>query len=131
MSCGSGIRHTEGNTTDTPNRYLQLWIRPNVKDTEPIHEWYQFTREDKLNKFCDITDKLPIKQDARLLSGIFTENFSFDLNNGRRYYLYVVSGTSTLNDIPLIEGDGLSFEEESKINITPNEETEIILFDLS
>ena len=130
MSCGSGIRHTEGNTTDTPNRYLQLWIRPNVKDTEPIHEWYQFTREDKLNRFCDITDKLPIKQDARLLSGIFTENFSFDLNSSRRYYLYVVSGTSTLNDIPLIEGDGLSFEEESKINITPNEETEIILFDL-
>ena len=130
MSTGSGIRHTEGNATDTPNRYLQLWIRPNVKDTEPIHEWYQFTREDKLNKFCDITEKLPIKQDARLLSGIFTENFSFDLNSSRRYYLYVVSGTSTLNDIPLIEGDGLSFEEESKINIIPNEETEIILFDL-
>jgi hypothetical protein len=33
--------------------------------------------------------------------------------------------------MPLIEGDGLSFEEESKINITPNEETEIILFDLA
>ena len=131
MSCGTGIRHTEGNSTDTPNRYLQLWIRPNVKDTEPIHEWYQFTREDKLNKFCDITEKLPIKQDARLLSGIFTENFSFDLNSSRKYYLYVVSGTSTLNDIPLIEGDGLSFEEESKINVTPNEETEIILFDLA
>lgn len=130
MSCGSGIRHTEGNATDTPNRYLQLWIRPNVKDTEPIHEWYQFTREDKLNKFCDITEKLPIKQDARLLSGIFTENFSFDLNSSRRYYLYVISGTSTLNDIPLIEGDGLSFELEDKINIIPNEETEIILFDL-
>jgi hypothetical protein len=30
----------------------------------------------------------------------------------------------------LIEGDGLSFTEEEKINITPNEETEIILFDL-
>ena len=130
MSCGSGIRHTEGNTTDTPNRYLQLWVRPNVKDTEPIHEWYQFTREDKLNKFCDITEKLPIKQDARLLAGIFTENFSFDLNSSRNYYLYVVSGTSTLNNISLIEGDGLSFTEEDKINIITDTETEIILFDL-
>ena len=65
-----------------------------------------------------------------MLSGIFTENFSFDLNSSRRYYLYVVSGTSTLNDIPLVEGDGLSFEKENKINIIPNKETEIILFDL-
>ena len=65
MSAGRGIKHTEGNASDTPNRYLQLWIKPNVFDTEPIHEWHQFTREDKLNKFCDITEKLPIKQDAK------------------------------------------------------------------
>jgi len=130
MSTGSGIKHTEGNASDSPNRYLQLWIKPNEFDTEPRHDWYQFTREDKLNKFCDITEKLPIKQDARLLSGIFTENFTFGLNSSRRYYLYVISGTSTINDIPLIEGDGLSFTEEEKINIIPNEETEIILFDL-
>ena len=50
MSSGSGIKHTEGNASDTPNRYLQLWVRPNVFDTEPIHDWYQFNREDKLNK---------------------------------------------------------------------------------
>ena len=130
MSCGTGIRHTEGNSSDTPNRYLQLWITPNVNDTEPIHEWYQFTREDKLNKFCDITEKLSIKQDARLLAGIFTQNFSYDLNLSRNYYLYVVSGTSTINNIPLIEGDGLSFTEEDKIDIITNTETEIILFDL-
>ena len=130
MSTGSGIRHTEGNASDSPNRYLQLWIQPNVKDTEPSHDWYQFTREDKLNKFCDITEKLPIKQDAKLLSCIFTQNFSYNLNSSRRYYLYVISGTSTINDIPLIEGDGLSFTEEDKINIITNTETEIILFDL-
>jgi hypothetical protein len=42
----------------------------------------------------------------------------------------VVSGTSTLNNIDLIEGDGLSFTEEDKINIITDIETEIILFDL-
>jgi redox-sensitive bicupin YhaK (pirin superfamily) len=130
MSSGRGIKHTEGNASDTPNRYLQLWIKPNVFDTEPIHEWYQFTREDKLNKFCDITEKLPINQDARLLSGIFTENFNFKLKANRKYYLYVVSGNLTINDIYLTEGDGLSFEEENKIEINPNTESEIILFDL-
>ena len=130
MSAGGGIMHTEGNASDKPNRYLQLWIRPNEFNTEPYHDWYQFTREDKLNKFCDITEKLPIKQDAKFLAGIFTQDYTFELNPNRNYYLYVVSGTSTTNKIPLIEGDGLSFTQEEKISIITNDETEIILFDL-
>jgi quercetin 2,3-dioxygenase len=131
MSTGLGIKHTEGNASNSPNRYLQLWIKPNVENTEPIHEWYQFTREDKLNQFCDITSKLPIKQDAKFLSGIFNKNFTFDLNSNRNYYLYVISGTSNINNILLIEGDGLSFTQEEKIIIFPDTETEIILFDLA
>ena len=130
MSCGSGIRHTEGNASDKPNRYLQLWIRPNVFNTEPIHEWHQFTREDKLNKFCDITEKLPIKQDAKLLAGIFTEDFIYNIDKNRKYYLYIVSGTSIINNTPSIEGDGYGFVEEEKIIINPTTESEIIVFNL-
>jgi redox-sensitive bicupin YhaK (pirin superfamily) len=130
MSSGKGISHTEGNTADTPNRYLQLWIRPNELDTEPTHDWHQFTREDKLNNFCNMTEKLPIKQDARLLAGIFTSDFTYNLDTLRKYYLYVVTGTVTVNDRDLIEGDGLSYEGESIIIITNSNESEIILFDL-
>lgn len=130
MSSGSGISHTEGNTSNAPNRYLQLWIRPNVQDTAPEHAWHQFTREDKLNRFCDITERLPIKQDARLLAGIFTEDYTFALNARRRYYLYAVNGTCTVNNLPIIEGDGLSFERETALYITNSAEAEIILFDL-
>jgi redox-sensitive bicupin YhaK (pirin superfamily) len=130
MTCGTGISHTEGNTSNMPNRYLQLWIRPNVHDTEPVHAWHQFTREDKLNRFCDITERLPIKQDARLLAGIFTENFRFDININRHYYLYVVTGTATINNQPVVEGDGLSFESETSVTIVDPIDAEIILFDL-
>jgi redox-sensitive bicupin YhaK (pirin superfamily) len=130
MSSGCGISHTEGNTSNIPNRYLQLWIRPNEFDTEPTHDWHQFTREDKLNKFCNITEKLPIKQDARLLAGIFTEDFTHNLDTLRKYYLYVVTGTVIINELDLIEGDGLSFVEESIINVTNPNGLEVILFDL-
>jgi redox-sensitive bicupin YhaK (pirin superfamily) len=130
MTCGSGISHTEGNTADTPNRYLQLWIRPNVQDTEPSHAWHQFTRADKLNRFCDITERLPIRQDARLLAGIFTDNFTYQINATRHYYLYVVTGTAVINNHAVIEGDGLAFESETVITIVDPADAEIIVFDL-
>jgi len=130
MSSGRGISHTEGNTSNTPNRYLQLWIRPNETDTEPSHAWHQFSREDKLNQFCNITAHLPIRQDARLLAGIFTQPFDFELDIGRCYYLYVVAGTAEINEHTVIEGDGMSFEHESAISITDPQQAEIILFDL-
>jgi len=130
MSSGSGISHTEGNTSNTPNRYLQLWIKPNVFDTEPRHDWHQFTRQDKLNNFCNITEKLPIKQDAKLLAGIFTDDYVYNLDTLRKYYLYVITGTATINNLELIEGDGLSFSNEPFISIINPNESEIILFDL-
>jgi len=130
MSSGRGISHTEGNTSDQPNRYLQLWIRPDTHDTEPLHNWHQFTREDKLNQFCDITAVLPIKQDARLLAGIFTGEYEYTLDIKRHYYMYIVSGAAGVQSIPVIEGDGLSFEREGVIRIIPTTETEIILFDM-
>lgn len=130
MSCGQGISHTEGNTADTPNRYLQLWIRPAEQDTEPRHDWHQFSRADKLNRFCDITEKLPIRQDARLLAGIFSQDHALTISTDRHYYLYVVTGSATINDYSATEGDGLAFENESQIKICNAQESEIILFDL-
>lgn len=130
MTAGTGIWHTEGNTADTPNRYLQLWIRPDVVDVEPIYSWHHFTRTDKLNRFCNITEKLPIKQDAKLLAGIFTKNYLRIVDSNRHYYLYVVSGTATINGILVSEGDGLSFEDETEIEIFNPVESEIIMFDL-
>ena len=130
MSAGRGISHTEGNSINIPNRYLQLWVKPNTFDTEPRHDWHQFTRENKLNNFCNITEKLPIKQDARLLAGIFTEDFTYVLDSSRKYYLYVVTGTAKINELDVIEGDGLSFAEETIIIISNPAESEIILSDL-
>ena len=130
MTAGTGIWHTEGNTADTPNRYLQLWIRPDVVDVEPRHDWHQFSREDKLDRFCDITEQLPINADARFLAGIFTKNYLLVIDTARHYYLYVVTGSAVINGQAVAEGDGLSFEAESNITITQPAEAEIILFDL-
>lgn len=130
MCAGSGMFHSEGNASDRPVRYLQLWIRSKVKGGGPVYGWHQFTRADKLNQFCDITAKLPIRADVQLLAGIFTESFNYALNPARRYYAYVVRGAGTVNGNEFIEGDGFAYTSESTINLTVTEESEVILFDL-
>ena len=130
MCAGTGMPHSEGNNSDHPIRYLQLWIRSEQKNYTPEYAWHQFSREDKLNQFCDITAVLPIKADARLLAGIFTDTFNYALNASRKYYAYVVRGNGSINGQAFTEGDGYKFEQETQINITVNSESELILFDL-
>lgn len=129
MSNGTGIWHTEGNASDQTNRYIQIWIDTAVKDTEPNYACYTFAIEDRNNCFFDITSKLPIHQDACFLSGIFTRNYTHKLNPARRYYLYVVKGTATINGDAAVEGDGYAFRQETTLSIA-NTDSEIILFDL-
>ena len=73
---------------------------------------------------------MPVRQDARFLAGIFTEDYTHWIDPTRHYYLYVVTGTATINGQAVIEGDGLAFEQESQLVITHPTESEMILFDL-
>ena len=133
MTAGTGIWHIEGNNTDKPNRYLQIWLRPNKMGIQPKYDGYIFDREDKLNKFCPIaSDKGPIHifSDAKVFAGIFTEDFTYVLNKNRRYYVYVINGTLTINGHQCIETSGLSFENENLLLIKKHTESEVLLFDL-
>lgn len=129
MCSGRGLIHTEGNASDHPIRYLQLWIRSEQKNYQPEYAWHQFTREDKLNRFCDITAMLPIRANARLLAGIFEQDYRYQLKPNRRYYLYMVLGAASINNYESVEGDGYAIEQETELCIT-NSKAEIILFDL-
>jgi len=133
MSSGTGIWHTEGNLSDHPIRYLQIWLRPNKHNFPPQYDAMEFTREDKLDNFCPIaSDKGPIviHSDAKVFAGIFTKNFTYKLNKTRRYYVYIISGNATINDIESPELGGFSIEDEESLTITNPNNSEILLFDL-
>jgi redox-sensitive bicupin YhaK (pirin superfamily) len=133
MSSGTGIWHTEGNLSDKPIRYLQIWLRPNKHNFPPQYDVMQFTREDKLNKFCPIasnTGPIHINSNAKVYAGIFTEDFKHKLDNSRRYYVYVINGTVKINGYDCIETSGLSFEDEDLLTIEQANDSEILLFDL-
>jgi len=134
MTAGSGIWHIEGNNSDKPIRYLQIWLRPNKMGIPPKYDGYQFTREDKLNKFANIASQkgspVTIQSDAIVKAGIFTESYTENLDPTRKYYLYVITGKATINGNESVEGDGYMFEQENILEITSPDDSEIILFNL-
>jgi redox-sensitive bicupin YhaK (pirin superfamily) len=133
MSSGTGIWHTEGNLSDNPIRYLQIWLRPNKHNFAPQYDVMEFSREDKLDKFCPIASEngpIHINSDAKVFAGIFTKDHTVHLNPNRKYYMYVVSGTVTINGTVSSELGGFAIENESVIEITYPDNSEILLFDL-
>ena len=73
---------------------------------------------------------ISIKQDARVWAGVFTEDYVFKLNFQRKYYVYLVLGSATVNSTLASEGDGFSFQEESQLVLTNCTEAEILLFEV-
>lgn len=134
MSSGTGIWHLEGNLSDHPIHYLQIWMRPNKHNFQPDYTCWEFTREEKLNNFCPIASNqgpVVIQSDVKLSAGIFTENHIEQLDVKRRYYVYVITGCATINNTFADTGSGFSFENESKLIITdPEDSPEILLFNL-
>lgn len=136
MSAGTGIWHIEGNNSEHPIRYLQLWLRPNKMGIQPKYDYKIFLRDRKLNQFCTIASQLQgdnnivIQSDAVVYAGIFTENHTKSIKIDKKYYMYIVRGTSNINDINCIEGDAVIYENESEVKIESPIECEVILFEL-
>lgn len=134
MSCGTGIWHCEGNPSDEPIHYLQLWMRAARHNFPPKYDVWMFDREEKLDNFCPIASSegpLVIQSYAKLNAGIFTKDHTEQLDINRRYYLYIINGSAIINNIEAYTGSGFSFENESELIITnPEEEPEMLLFDL-
>jgi redox-sensitive bicupin YhaK (pirin superfamily) len=120
MSCGAGIWHTEGNTSDTPNRYLQIWIMPN----KIAHTW---TPSYKLITRPQSFAKLPLElqnTELEVWAGIL--DCKLGTTNS---YLLVLEGSIRVGDNVLTEGDSIDTEGDYVI-VEPIDNPHLLLFEL-
>lgn len=125
MTAGSGITHSEYNPSDSdPVHFLQIWIMPNIQDLKPSWEQKTFDRKimtDQLTLLVspDARDgSMEIHQDAEIWQVLLEENKTtgFDVNAERKVWIQVAEGAITVNDQPLVAGDGLAISGET-VNI--------------
>ena len=139
MSAGTGISHSEYNTSQTePVHCLQIWIIPNQRGLNPSYEersvdigkkdgWILVAALDSRGGALKIHQDVEISL-ASLTSG---QRINYRLKSGRRAWLQMTRGASTVNDTGLNAGDGAAVSEEEIVEVVALHQAEILLFDLA
>jgi len=139
MSAGTGILHSEFNPSQEDIVHLlQIWIVPEQTGLTPSYEQKSYDVEAKRGRFClvaspDSSDgAVRIHQDASLYLSLISpgESITFELAENRHAWIQVARGALTINGTPLKAGDGAAISGKPFLNLTGQEEAELLLFDL-
>ena len=140
MSAGTGITHSEYNYENTETLLFQIWIQPNEKNIQPrwenvaINSYHDPGIHPLASGEKELGNSNIIKlfQDASLylVNGEQKNDLEFELKNGRKMYLVVAKGSTTINKNEVQSRDGVFIKNENKLYFNFKEDSELIFFDL-
>jgi len=138
MTAGSGVTHSEFNASNSePVHFMQIWIYPREKNLEPSYEQKTFDATAngapaaQLVASPDGRDgSLTIQQDVnvyrvRLKSGQSWSDAPLPTGKG---WVQVIDGKVALNSVTLESGDGARIEDEVQLELTAEQDADVLLF---
>ena len=140
MSAGTGVVHSEMNPSRTePVHFLQIWIVPDRAGHRPGYEQKAFSPEERRGKLRLIASpdgrdgSVTIHQDALVHASLLErdERASYTLRPRRHAWLQVARGSVQLNGQALREGDGAAISDETRVDVSSEDSSEVLLFDLA
>ncbi|MEM6571498.1 MAG: pirin family protein [Planctomycetota bacterium] len=139
MSAGDGVLHSEFNASrDASLHFLQMWVLPAERETEPRYEQKAFTREERSGALRLVVSpdgadgSLTIGQDARLYAGLFAagEETRQALGAGRGAWLHVATGSVEVNGQVFGPGDAAALTDGDHFVVRGVEEAELVVWDV-
>ncbi|HEX6044070.1 MAG TPA: pirin family protein [Pyrinomonadaceae bacterium] len=140
MSAGTGVRHSEKNASPEERVHLlQIWILPDTLNLEPEYEQKAFSEDERRGTLKLIASpdgaegSVRIHQDVSLFASILGvgERVERTMDATRYGWIQVARGSITVNDKIVEQGDGAMVMGESSLQISANEPSELLLFDLA
>lgn len=140
MSAGTGISHSEYNYSKAePVHLLQIWIVPEQRGLKPGYEQRSFTIQEERGTLCLIAVRdarggaVTVHQDVDLFVALLDrgDRVVHRLESGRHAWVQVARGAVMINGLPLKAGDGAAVSEDDALQISANDNSEILLFDLA
>ena len=140
MSAGTGIRHSEFNSSQTePVHFLQIWLLPDRQGLPPRYEQKSFSASDQRGKLRLVGSpsgrdgSIVIHQDAQIYDALLNKGdvVTRELQARRKSWIQVISGGIEVNGRAAGTGDGVAAHDEAQLNITSRaDNSEFLLFDL-
>jgi redox-sensitive bicupin YhaK (pirin superfamily) len=141
MSAGTGIQHSEFNSSDsTLLRLLQIWVFPNKRNVTPRYDQIKLNPEERTNKLQQILspnsddEGVWIHQNAWFHLGSLSQNTVVHYNlklEGNGVYVFVISGDIMVNEHQLNTRDGLGLWELKTLELKAvSEHVEVLLMEV-
>lgn len=139
MSAGTGVRHSEYNhLQDKETHLLQIWITPDKNGYSPSYEQKNFApllAKNEVTLVASNTGRdgsVSLSQDVDIYAAKSVTAGDKILNTqaDRFYWLQVVSGVVTFNDVTIAAGDAISASMLTRIHLKWQPNSEFLFFDL-
>jgi hypothetical protein len=140
MSAGTGLRHSEYNSSATETaKFLQIWVFPKLKNIKPAYGQKTFDLKDRKNNWQTVVSPdtseraLNINQDARfsLVDLEAGKSINYDMkwkNSG--LYLFVIEGVVQTDGQSLNRRDALGIYETEKVKIEALENAQLLAIEV-
>ena len=140
MSAGTGIRHSEFNPNSTQQTKLfQIWLFPKLQNVTPRYQQITLDVNDQINNFAQILspnqndEGVWIHQDAWFFLSAFDKNYSKTYHlkkQGNGMYVFVISGTISIDGQLLHTRDGLGITDFETLTIEAITEAKFLLMEI-
>ena len=140
MSAGTGIKHSEFNPNDDQRTKLfQIWLFPKVRNVEPRYQQITLDAAKQKNNFAQILSPNPddegvwIYQDAWFHLADFENGFSkiYEIKKPENgIYIFVISGTITVDGQELDTRDGLGVTNFETLDIKATSDAKFLLMEI-
>ncbi len=139
MSAGTGIQHAEYNREAVTSSIFQIWILPDRHGHAPSWGTRSFPKDERSGQFVVLAsgvagdpDALPIHAQARVLAAtvLAGQSLEFVMQAQHKAYLVPASGQITVNGVQTNARDGLAVSGEQRMQISAQQDSEIILVHL-
>ncbi len=140
MTAGTGIQHSEVNPSKTDEVHLyQIWLEPRQNGLPPSYEQRALApagRRGRLQLAVSPDGRdgsLTLQQDACLYLADLApgDAVTHALARGRHAWVQVLRGALTVNDTPVVAGDGVALSRVVAVKLAAAAPAEVLLFDLA
>lgn len=138
MTAGTGLYHSEMNVGDKPVHFYQIWIEPDKHGLSPSYDQKTFNPDLWQNKLALLASNkaeqgvVTLNTDASLYRAelIKGKTISYELANGRKPFVYIITGAININGQKIDTNDQARISKETLLQITAIDNADLLLIDV-